>query len=232
MLFKRKRAKKEPTPNYPWDQTEPTPNCPGQKWNRPHMSLKGEIYLKKKVRKKLKKWLIIFTILVLIVIVAVPIKKQMTKILYKKEYAEYVNKYAEEYGVEKNLVYALIKAESNFNPKAISHQNANGLMQLMYPTAEELANKCQIKLTKENILDPDININLGTQYIAILLDKYECVELALAAYNAGSGNVDKWIKKGIIKSDGSDIENIPYKETNMYVRKIMRDYEIYIELES
>ena len=145
---------------------------------------------------------------------------------------EYVNKYAEEYGVEKNLVYALIKAESNFNPKAISHQNANGLMQLMYPTAEELANKCQIKLTKENILDPDININLGTQYIAILLDKYECVELALAAYNAGSGNVDKWIKKGIIKSDGSNIENIPYKETNMYVRKIMRDYEIYIELES
>ena len=185
--------------------------------------------MKKNVRKKLKKWLIIFTILVLIVIVAVPIKKQMTKILYKKEYAEYVNKYAEEYGVEKNLVYALIKAESNFNPKAISHQNANGLMQLMYPTAEELANKCQIKLTKENILDPDININLGTQYIAILLDKYECVELALAAYNAGS---DKWIKKGIIKSDGSNIENIPYKETNMYVRKIMRDYEIYIELES
>ena len=63
-----------------------------------------------------------------------------------------------------------------------------------------------------------------------MLNKYECVEVALAAYNAGSGNVDKWIKDGIIKADGSDIENIPYKETNTYVRKIMRDYKIYKQL--
>ena len=51
--------------------------------------------------------------------------------------------------------------------------------------------------------------------------------LALTAYNAGIGNVNTWIKNGIIKSDGSDIENIPYKETNMYVRKVMRDWKIY-----
>ena len=63
-----------------------------------------------------------------------------------------------------------------------------------------------------------------------LLEKYECTEVALAAYNAGSGNVDKWIKDGVIQSDGSDIENIPFKETNTYVRKIMRDYRIYQEI--
>jgi len=51
--------------------------------------------------------------------------------------------------------------------------------------------------------------------------------LALTAYNAGIGNVNTWIKNGIIKSDGSDIENIPYKETNMYVRKIIRNYKMY-----
>ena len=54
--------------------------------------------------------------------------------------------------------------------------------------------------------------------------------LALTAYNAGMGNVDNWIKNGIIKSDGSDIENIPYKETNNYVRKILRDYKFYTQL--
>ena len=94
-----------------------------------------------------------------------------------------------------------------------------------------MAKKNNIKLTEENILEPDININLGTKYISMLLEKYECVEVALAAYNAGSGNVDKWIANGTIKADGTNIENIPFKETNNYVRKIMRDYKIYNELE-
>ena len=52
----------------------------------------------------------------------------------------------------------------------------------------------------------------------------------MAAYNAGSGNVDNWIKDGILKKDGSDIEKIPFIETNNYVRKILRDYELYKEL--
>ena len=51
--------------------------------------------------------------------------------------------------------------------------------------------------------------------------------LASAAYNAGPGNVDKWISYGTIQSDGSDIENIPFKETNMYVRKIINNYKMY-----
>lgn len=190
--------------------------------------------MQKKLRKKVTMQNIIlkfFITIILIFMIAVTVNKQMIKKLYKKEYSEYVAKYANEYNVEENLIYALIKAESNFNSKAVSHQNAKGLMQLMDSTAEDLANKCQIKLTDENIFEPDINIRLGTQYIAILLDKYDRIEIALAAYNAGSGNVDKWIKNGIIKSDGSDIENIPYKETNTYVRKIMRDYKIYTELE-
>ena len=71
------------------------------------------------------------------------------------------------------------------------------------------------------------NINIGTKYLSVLLEQYKNVEVAVAAYNAGIGTVDNWIDKGIIKSDGSDIENIPYKETNNYVRKILRNYEIY-----
>lgn len=177
------------------------------------------------------KKVIAIIIIIAIIITITPIKKQILKTLYKKDYSEYVSKYSAEYSVEENLIYALIKAESNFNSNAISHQNAKGLMQLMASTAEDLAKKCKIDLTEENILDPDINIQLGTQYISILLNKYECIEVALAAYNAGSGNVDKWIKEGTIKADGSDIENIPYKETNTYVRKIMRDYKIYNQLE-
>jgi len=168
--------------------------------------------------------------LIAIIIVVICINKLMIKVVYKKEYSEYVSKYSQEYKVDENLIYALIKAESNFEVEAVSSQNAQGLMQLMYSTAEDVAKKNGIELTKENILEPDININIGTKYISILLEKYKCVEVALAAYNAGSGNVDKWITNGTIKADGSDIENIPFKETNNYVRKIMRDYKVYSEL--
>ena len=143
-----------------------------------------------------------------------------------------IKKYAKEYNVDEYLIYAIIKAESNFEQDAVSHRGAKGLMQLMYSTAEDIAKRIGIELNEENILEPDININLGTKYISMLIQKYNNTNLALAAYNAGSGNVDKWIKDGTIKADGSDIENIPYKETNTYVRKIMRDYKIYNELDT
>jgi len=154
----------------------------------------------------------------------------MIKSLYKKDYSEYVSKYSQEYNVDENLIYAIIKAESNFEADAVSVKNAQGLMQLIYSTAEDVARRNGIELTEENILYPEINIKIGTYYISTLLERYECLEVALAAYNAGSGNIDKWIDNGTIKADGSDIENIPFKETNTYVRKIMRDYKIYSEL--
>ena len=188
---------------------------------------KGECKLTKRKNKKL---LFIIMIILLIIAITIVTRELMIRQMYKKEYSEYVTKYSQEYGVEEELIYAIIKAESNFKPDAVSNKNAQGLMQLMYATAEEVAQKNGIELNEENILEPEINIKIGTKYISELLEKYECMEVALAAYNAGSGNVDKWIKEGIIKADGSDIENIPFKETNTYVRKILRDYKIYQEI--
>lgn len=168
---------------------------------------------------------IIVTILLIIVLIC--LNKQILKLSYKREYSEYVTKYSQQYKVDENLVYALIKAESNFKADAVSNKGAQGLMQLMFSTAKDVAKKSGIELTEENILDPEININIGTKYLATLLEKYKCVEVAIAAYNAGSGNIDKWISNGTIKADGSDIENIPFKETNTYVRKIMKAFKIY-----
>ena len=83
---------------------------------------------------------------------------------------------------------------------------------------------------RQDILDINNNINIGTKYLATLLEKYQNTELALAAYNAGTGNVDNWIEKNILNDDGSNIENIPYKETNNYVRIILQNYKIYSEI--
>lgn len=181
------------------------------------------------------KKIFIFVVVILIIVVFLGLfKNKLLKIIYPKTYKEIVSVYSEKYNVDENLIFAVIKAESNFNNDALSNKNAIGLMQIMEDTAKDVATKKLIGIDSDNIrnelLKVENNINIGTKYLQILLERYNNKEVALAAYNAGIGTVDNWIEKGIIKKDGTDIENIPYKETNNYVRKILRDYKIYQEL--
>lgn len=187
------------------------------------------------MQNKFTKILIILLLLIFIGIVLfkiLNIKELILKQIYRQEYSEYVNKYAEINGIDPMWIYAIIKVESNFDEKATSNSGAKGLMQLMDSTAQEMAKHLEIKDFENSMLyNPEINIMLGTKYFDELLAKYnENYYLAIAAYNGGIGNVDDWINKGIINSDGSNIENIPYKETNMYVRKTINSFSIYTEL--
>lgn len=181
--------------------------------------------------KRLLKFLITLLILASIIFIlfkVIKIDDIIMKKLYPLKYSEYVEKYAKEYNIDKYMVYAIIKAESNFNENAKSSSNAIGLMQIMETTAIETAKKMKLEVTEEDLFKPDLNINIGLKYFTYLLNQYNNnYPLAIIAYNAGIGNVDTWIKEGIIKKDGTDIENVPFKETNNYVRKILRDYEIY-----
>lgn len=174
--------------------------------------------------------IIVFVFIAYILIGNIDLKKIIQEKIYPKKYETEVIKYANLYEVDEDLIFAIIKAESNFDPDASSSKGAIGLMQLMYDTADDVAEIVGIGIDKQSLAEPETNINLGTKYISILIDKYGNLELALAAYNAGSGNVDAWINDGTLKSDGSNIENVPYKETNNYVRKILRDYKIYQEI--
>lgn len=186
----------------------------------------------KDLKKTRKKTLVLITIIIIVLLAyrVISSRDKIFMIIYKTDYSEYVEKYANEYNIDKNLIFAIIKAESNFDKKAISHKGAIGLMQLMQSTAEEIAPKVNIDVNEENIFNPEININLGTKYISMLIQKYGNIELAVTAYNAGSGNVDSWLENGVLNKDGSDLENVPFTETNNYVRKILRDYEIYKKL--
>jgi len=167
-----------------------------------------------------------------ILIGSILLEKPILQKIYPQKYKEYVEAYASEYEVEEELIYAVIKAESNFDSNAKSHSEAYGLMQLLESTAIEMANEIgEEGLEKDILYNPQKNVQIGTAYIRKLLDRYEGnYVLALAAYNAGIGNVADWIEDGILKEDGSNPENIPYKETNMYVRKILRDYQIYKDI--
>ena len=177
--------------------------------------------------------IVIASVLVLILLFRVfNVYNLLQKQFYKQEYSEYVNKYAEMNDIDPMWIYAIIKVESNFDKNATSGSGAKGLMQLMDSTAIEISKHINLENFESDMLyDPEINIMLGTRYFVELLDRYDGnYYLAIAAYNGGIGNVDNWISKGIIDIDGSNIENIPYKETNMYVRKSVKAYNMYREL--
>lgn len=188
---------------------------------------------KKKMKKFNKKFFIILAVCICVIVLCISNYKNILKKIYKTDYSQYVEKYSYENNVDPLLVYSIIKAESNFDEGALSNKGATGLMQLMDETAKEVANNEVMEYESGSTLyNAEENIKIGIIYFSQLLNSFKNLNLALAAYNAGYGNVKAWIEKGIIKDDGSDIENIPFKETNMYVRKILRDYKIYKKLYS
>lgn len=127
------------------------------------------------------------------------------KLNLPKDIMNVVQKASTIYKVPEKLILSVIKAESNFNPNAVSPKGAIGLMQLMPQTAQSLG--------VTNAFDPVQNIMAGTKYLSSLIQNLQSVPLALAAYNAGLGNVKKF--------DGIP----PFKETVQYVQKVISYYE-------
>jgi len=125
--------------------------------------------------------------------------------LTQAPFGQMIQAASEKYGVDPDLVFSVIAAESNFNPKAISRRGARGLMQLLPTTATRFGVK--------NIFDPEQNIDAGTRYLRVLLKTYQGdMALTLAAYNAGPGAVQRY---GRVP---------PYNETIAYVRAIRKTY--------
>lgn len=156
-----------------------------------------------------------------------PVEKLTISILYPLRYEEHIEKYSDDYNLDKYLVMAIIKAESNFIPDAHSGV-ARGLMQITDETALWIAKKNNMDFDLEDIENPEINIKMGCFYLDYLLDYYDNNQtLALAAYNAGMGNVDKWLKNPDYSKSGSDLDNIPFSETKDYIEKINKAINIY-----
>lgn len=132
-----------------------------------------------------------------------------------------------------SLAEGISRQESSFDPYAVSHAGARGLMQLMTGTAREQAGKMGIGFDSYRLIsDPNYNIMIGSAYFKRLLDSWNgSVPLAVAAYNAGSGNVRKWVKQYGDPRGEVDmlkwIEAIPYSETRAYVQRVIENSVVY-----
>ena len=148
--------------------------------------------------------------------------------LFPMRYIDEINAAAARYDLEPALVCAVVHAESRFVPEAQSPRNANGLMQLMQQTADWGA--AELKLADydySRIHEPALNLELGCWYLRRLLNQYGVEATALAAYNAGSGNVSGWLADAAYSADGETLIDIPFGETARYVQKIERNKTIY-----
>lgn len=147
--------------------------------------------------------------------------------LFPVKYEKSVALYCKEYGVDETLVYSLIKAESNFSEKALSDAGAKGLMQLTDETFQFCTSNLGIS-DGLGIYDAETNLHAGIWYLSYLIQKYDAnTKNAVAAYNAGFTNVDKWLSSKKYSKDGKTLDTIPFGETQRYVEKIIRYRKIY-----
>ena len=144
-------------------------------------------------------------------------------------YEELVEKYSELYSVDKEIIYAVIKAESGFDSAAKSNAGAVGLMQIMPKTYRDIAERLREDAVEGLLYDPETNIKYGTFYLRYLYDRFESWDLAFAAYNAEPSRVTDWLENPEYIKD-NEIVYIPIEETRNYVKKVNKNKEVYKRL--
>lgn len=151
------------------------------------------------------------------------------KSMYPLRYEDEITASAASHGVDPYLVAAVIRSESSWDPEASSHQGARGLMQLMPETAQDMVAKGLVdgkRYSYENLEDPAINIEYGCAYLSYLLTYFNgATDRAIAAYNAGMGNVDGWAKQDKLLHNA-----ITFPETQAYLVRVNMAKARYQEL--
>jgi soluble lytic murein transglycosylase len=125
------------------------------------------------------------------------------------------------------LVAGLIRQESAFESKAVSHAGAIGLMQVEPKTALKLARQLKVRYARTRLTDPGYNLQLGSRYLANLIQSFGTPEAALAAYNAGEDRVLQWTEGQNYQETAEFVESIPFTETREYVQIVIRNSDVY-----
>ncbi len=152
--------------------------------------------------------------------------------LYPRYYANMVEKYAKMYNVDPFLVAAMILEESRYKAAAVSWAGAIGLMQIMPATGRELAQQLKIRRFRTSMLkQPDINIRMGTKYIADLNSWFNNNPMqVIGAYNGGPGRMKRWVSTKNIKDIDLFVEKIKIRETRLHIKKVIDSYANYVQI--
>jgi soluble lytic murein transglycosylase len=132
------------------------------------------------------------------------------------------------YAYDPRVFHGLVREESSFNPEIVSWAGARGLSQLMPATAREVARKMGTTVTMDQLFDPKTNLAIGARYFDTLSRQWNGnLFLAVASYNAGPGNVQKWLATAGDRPTDEFVERIPIRETRHYVKRVLGTFEMY-----
>jgi soluble lytic murein transglycosylase len=157
----------------------------------------------------------------------------MGRWMYPIQYIDDIRASAQNYEVDPYLVAAIIRAESNFETGRESHKGALGIMQIMPDTADWIVSKANFKnVTLEDVHHrADISIQMGTWYLQSLEKQFKKKRVVvIAAYNAGPGNVSRWLNEQVWDGELSNVSDIPFGETRHYVQRVIYYYNKYKDL--
>ncbi len=158
----------------------------------------------------------------------------LAKALYPKEYSEYVEYYADKYSLDSNMVYAIIRTESRFNPEANSGSaDARGLMQITEETFAWIKSFIAPSedIVFDDLYDPEQSVRFGCFMLSYCMKLYDSdIATTAAAYHNGINLVNRLVAEGEYSSDGKTLNSFPYKQMNIYVRRVVSAYNIYTKL--
>ena len=154
--------------------------------------------------------------------------------LYPIHFEQEIRQSAAKHDIDPFLIAAIIRVETNYKHHLESNKGAVGIMQLMPDTAAWIVESANMEPhSQEDLLKAEVNINLGTWYINWLTKHYNGnLTYAIAAYNAGQGNVNKWKQNNVWDGTEANIKQIPFGETRHYVQRVLYYYQKYTALYS
>ena len=149
--------------------------------------------------------------------------------MYPLNHYDIIRENAAKHDLDPLFIASVIHAESRFAEDATSHKEAKGLMQIQEKTALWCAEQMRLDdFDTEKIYMPEYNILIGAWYFHYLLDEFDGdYTLTLAAYNAGMGNVKEWLDNTLYSKDGTQLDKIPFAETERYIKKVKNNHAIY-----
>jgi soluble lytic murein transglycosylase len=155
-------------------------------------------------------------------------RNELLRQAYPQRFFEEVRAATVDYEWDARIFHALVREESNFNPKIVSWAGARGLSQLMPGTAKQVAQWLKIPYSRARLFEPAYNLQIGSRYFQFLMDRYANNPfMSMAGYNAGEGNVGKWQKRfGDVPTD-EWVELIPIRQTRHYVKRVSGTWQTY-----